>query len=524
MSLPRLLRVTWAGDAPTVGSSKPLLGASGRAIIVLFVGFAFLVGIASGALGRFQNSGALVVGALGLVSVVYSIRKNRPSLAWPWWAISCALFLFLAAGVVRSELHTLGNLTRTRSLVPDFIDLPGYVALAAGLLGFSFARAKERKRPLGIALDGAIAALALWAVAWVYIVEPLLSRQMAPLAARAVLACYPAMSIFMVVVTFRIAFSPDQGRHISYWALLMAMTWMFIGDALYMFAELGQIHPNDRFLDLPYVLAYLAAAVLALHPSMTELTEPAPIPRPRPAAARVVLVALCLLIPVLLVLQHPNEVPGDRLALLVIVSLLAGAVVLRIVQALLRAERSEARMAHQAAHDALTGMPNRRRAQEHLASLLHSPQVAASSRVTLLFIDLDRFKIVNDTLGHTLGDQLLVAVGERLQDCARPSGFVSRIGGDEFTVALPGIPGMTDAIALADRVRTCLNDPFVIDGAVIHISASVGIAIAEPDAPRGRRRLAPSRSRHCDVPSQERRAGHGRNLRRINAIGNLRAL
>ncbi|MEV0127156.1 sensor domain-containing diguanylate cyclase [Dactylosporangium sp. NPDC050688] len=132
------------------------------------------------------------------------------------------------------------------------------------------------------------------------------------------------------------------------------------------------------------------------------------------------------------------------------------------------------RLAHDAHHDPLTGLPNRRRLQERLtASLQHTP-------VGVLFVDLDGFKPVNDELGHEAGDELLRQVGERLSSCLRPSDVLARVGGDEFVLLLPGVVGGGDAEALAVRLRAVLAEPFDVAGHEVRIGASVGLHLAGP--------------------------------------------
>ena len=186
----------------------------------LAVGLALIAVAMSGLLGSFEPTAVFVLGIATLVALVASIRLNRPALTWPWWAISASMALFLAGGALRVDLHTLGNITPSRSLVPDLLSLPGYALGAAGLLGFSRARHHGRQRHLGVILDAMIAALAILAVAWVYVIDPVLFHYHTPLTIRLVLTCYPAMSIFLVVVTVRIAFSPEQDRVPAYWFLL----------------------------------------------------------------------------------------------------------------------------------------------------------------------------------------------------------------------------------------------------------------------------------------------------------------
>jgi diguanylate cyclase (GGDEF)-like protein/PAS domain S-box-containing protein len=140
--------------------------------------------------------------------------------------------------------------------------------------------------------------------------------------------------------------------------------------------------------------------------------------------------------------------------------------------------QAEAQIAHMAHYDALTDLPNRVLFREHLVKALES---ADRGRLAVLCIDLDRFKAVNDTLGHPIGDALLCAVGERLQASARPTDLVARLGGDEFAIVQTGTEQPTGATALATRLIAEIAKPFELDGHQVVIDASVGISIAPDD-------------------------------------------
>ncbi len=140
------------------------------------------------------------------------------------------------------------------------------------------------------------------------------------------------------------------------------------------------------------------------------------------------------------------------------------------------ARLSEEFMRHQAYHDPLTGLPNRALLLERLQQ-----QVALSERhesqFALLFIDLDGFKAVNDTLGHDMGDVLLIDASRRLQNCVRKSDTVARLGGDEFVAILYDMTIPDGVSAVAQKMVECLSDPFDLKGTSCRISASIGIAI-----------------------------------------------
>jgi diguanylate cyclase (GGDEF)-like protein len=465
-----------AGQERT-GEVGRCIRAPSLALAYVLLGGSAALAAASGCLGAAEPAVIFALGLTTLAALVVSVCVRRPSHLWPWVAIAVALGLFLIGAAARSQLQTMGNLSSSRSLLPDLLLLPGYLLLGGGLLGFSQTGTHGPLRHSGLVLDGLIAALALAALAWVFAVQPVLFADRAPLATKVILIAYPSMSIFLVVVTLRIAFNPAGERVPAFWLMLAGMLFMFIGDALFLLTDINVIHVPAQLLDLPYALAYLGAGAAALHPTMRRLTEPGRSERSTASRGRIALVGVALLIPALLTVQRGAASPADRVALFLLIAALTGAAVLRIVQALRTAERSEARLAFQATHDSLTGLPNRRVMEQHLSRLLERPPVD-DTHVALLYLDLDRFKLVNDTLGHSHGDELLIAVARRLGENVRPTDLVTRVGGDEFMVVLGHVLSVSQALDLANRLRICLRAPFLVHETELYVSASIGLAFA----------------------------------------------
>jgi diguanylate cyclase (GGDEF)-like protein len=164
----------------------------------------------------------------------------------------------------------------------------------------------------------------------------------------------------------------------------------------------------------------------------------------------------------------------------------------------------ESRLQYEALHDALTGLPNRTALLGRLASALAHYERNSERLFAVLFLDLDRFKVVNDSVGHLLGDELLIEAGRRISNCVRAPDSIARLGGDEFTILLENIRTLDDACQVANRVLAAFTDPIRLGDKEIYTSASIGIALAHPRYSRAEELL-----RDADVAMYRAKA-HGR--------------
>ncbi|HET8632047.1 MAG TPA: EAL domain-containing protein [Thermomicrobiales bacterium] len=136
-------------------------------------------------------------------------------------------------------------------------------------------------------------------------------------------------------------------------------------------------------------------------------------------------------------------------------------------------------LTHQAFHDPLTGLPNRALFLDRLGHAVSRAE-RGQATVAVLLLDLDRFKVINDSLGHEAGDRLLTAVAERLRACLRPGDTVARLGGDEFTILLEDLPDAERPRLVAERILERLREPLILDGREVVVTTSVGIALSAP--------------------------------------------
>ena len=150
------------------------------------------------------------------------------------------------------------------------------------------------------------------------------------------------------------------------------------------------------------------------------------------------------------------------------------------IHRLLHASRAERHIRQLAYNDSLTGLPNRAMFMDRLGELVTQMR-GKDNLLAILFLDLDRFKMVNDTMGHEMGDRLLTAAADRIVHCVRTGDLVARLGGDEFTIMLDGMRSPKAVASVADKICSTLSQPFSFMGREIYISVSIGISISPQD-------------------------------------------
>lgn len=141
--------------------------------------------------------------------------------------------------------------------------------------------------------------------------------------------------------------------------------------------------------------------------------------------------------------------------------------------------QTESALRHNVLHDSLTGLPNRVMLQERISDAMQHRDADPKNQFALLFLDLDRFKIINDSLGHLIGDQLLVSFGQRIRDCIRTGDILARLGGDEFAILIDPLVDINQAIEISERIQCLLEQPFMLQGQEVFISASIGITLGK---------------------------------------------
>ena len=444
--------------APFAAQSKRTVG---LAAVVLVATVVFVLGDAD------VRAGLLATVAIGSVlAISTAIRRYRPDDSRCWWALFGASVLFMFGVSLRSDPSTL---THSFTLLPDLFTLTGYA-----LVGYALSRwIRDRKSIDDITplVDAGLIFLGTLFLSWLLFISPALESSHSS-ASTVVNGVYPAIDAALITLTTYLLFASKPRTAALQWALA-ALIATLVGDVSYAFAATTAETPTSGLLDGIYLFAYLSLAMAALDPSMRTVSQrqaPAPAHSNRRVVFVVTLLVVCATVPLL----GSAVSTGDLVVRsLLLASILVGAF-LRGERALTRVQFGKEHAKYLAAHDLLTGLPNRTMLDEEFArhERSHTP-----GRTCVLFVDLDNFKIVNDSYGHRVGDELIVAAALRIRSAVGAADSVVRYAGDEFVILARR--DRLGSEALARRIIDRMNDPFPLSAATAYVTASVGIADAD---------------------------------------------
>ncbi len=388
------------------------------------LGLAMVVALVALRQGDLAAAPVAVMGAGAAVAAAVGRVRNRPQVGYPWLLFSLACVAFIAGAVLRQVLA--GS-----PLAPlaDIATLSGYAATLAAFLGLLRSR-QAHDRGVHELIDGAIVLVAVGAAAVVFFTLPMAEAVGFSVTA-VVQGAYPVIDSVMVFVAILLSWTSAR-LVASFWLLGFSVVFILVGDLGYAWIGTNGQTVGSPLLDLPFVVAFTLFGAAALHPSMRALSAVQQRPVPAWSRARIGLLVPVLLVPAVVVVYGEGRVHswiGAGATVAVTCLLLVRAVT--AVQANARAQEG---LRFQATHDQLTRLMNRPRLLEVVDDLL-ARSGPAGDRVEVLFLDLDSFKLVNDTWGHQVGDRVLRLAAQRLLTVTRPEDVVARIGGDEFVIA-----------------------------------------------------------------------------------------
>ncbi|WP_430784656.1 diguanylate cyclase domain-containing protein [Actinoplanes sp. G11-F43] len=418
---------------------------------------------------------ATVLHLSGAVAIVAGVRRHRPAPRWPWYALAVNVALFATADVA----YWLQTVLLRRDVFPSIADalyVPSSIMLIVALIGFA------RARRTGLDIPGLLDALILSTggamLAWLYVIAPTARLGDLTLLGRAVSLAYPILALLGLTVLLRVAIGSGR-RPAAYRMLLIGVITLLATDTTYTLLELHDAYAAGGVLDIGWMVTHVLFGAAALHPAMATVSQPTP-PPAEGMISRCRLIAMAtagLMAPLVLTIEwlqdDPLDVPvvvaGSVLLFLLVMARLHGVV------GLLAASLAVAR--GQAHTDQLTGLANRRQFHARWEQTL----AGGTGPTALLYVDLDGFKAVNDTLGHETGDAVLEAVAGRISQAVRVSDLVARLGGDEFAVILPGATD-EQAAGIAARIVEAVAEPIPVGGVPVRVGASIGVITAPAGA------------------------------------------
>ena len=412
-------------------------------------------------------------GAFCTALIVVGVRVYRPRPAAPWLFLALGIGLSVAGDFVYDgmpllslDIHRLGHLYDLCYLA----SYPAYVIAAFGFLG-----ARARRRDITVLIDGVIYALAGWLVLWLLVVYPQLASGGLTIWDWAPTVVYPPLDVIALIVWWRVG--RGDVRHSAPWQFIAAaFALMFAADLTYALTAMPDGGVLSDALDVGWLMSYALFAAGAVHPLMRHLVAVPTSSAPQSDHGRVIGIGIALATPITLIALMPNEARHLSVMITVVALAIVAIAVTRFGITVARHRDAETTFAYGATHDPLTGLANR---SELLVQLEAATRRCARRRdsCAVLFVDLDDFKIVNDSLGHSAGDELLCAVATRLRQFARSEECVARLGGDEFVVVLEGLDGPEAAITASHRLADVFNAPFLVRDQELALAASIGVVV-----------------------------------------------
>ncbi len=429
-----------------------------------------------------RSAAFLLVSLVAIGSILFGVALHRPAGRVFWRLMALCAVLFVVGALVRPWAVTQ---TGAVAATGDVFSLGGYLACVWGLLGIAGQHVRSNSFAL---LDGLVATVGCGCAAIVFFVLPALTIPGRPMWLSVLSGVYPLLDIVIFLVILQLAFT-SAGNTLSFRALTASLVCLVVGDTGYAWIGARGELVGPALIDMPFFGAYTLFAVAALHPTMTRLTSAVPRPVQPWSRRRLVLLLPALCLPSVLVLFSPDHGPASRVVTSIACASAALLLVRRAVSAVRHHVAAQQTLLYQSSHDALTGLANRVAAVERLQALA-ADATRSGGALWAVALDLDHFRLVNDTWGSTVGDRLLAAVAQRLTDVAALHGtaIVARQGGDEFLFAGASAgsrPAVESALVLAAALRDAAREPVLVDDLEFLVTVSAGAAVADGAASVG---------------------------------------
>ncbi|AKK27292.1 bifunctional diguanylate cyclase/phosphodiesterase [Mycobacterium sp. EPa45] len=452
------------------GRAAVFIAAAGAAIAMWLIGD----WVPSAALNRINNALFLTAPWLAAGSVAWAARKSsgRQRAAWLCLLVGVVGWAVGAASVIYFEALLTGRVLSSSQTWP-FVLFP--LGCGAALLLFPTGLTK---RYLGrFILDGVIVAGSFFLMFWLLVMDQAYKVSGGEQLVQFLPAIFAALEIAVLTLALLLMFRGPPELRGTLALLTAGLLCVILSDSVYTYISIKHAYEHGTLVDTGWIAGMLLITVAAL--TARQPTTPVPKARTESAWASVWLPGITTIMVIVAATTEPMEDLTAR-PVMVLGACLALAIFTRQFLAISDNQRLLAQMADQALRDPLTGVANYTAFNDRLGEVMERRE-RDRAPVALMVLDLNDFKLVNDSYGHPAGDRLLMLVADRITRAVRPGDAVARLGGDEFAVVMTG--PVEESERAGGRVVDAFAAPFVVDGHELAIRPSAGLALAKSDDP-----------------------------------------
>ena len=406
----------------------------------------------------------LVLAVFGLVVGLTTHNASSP--------IASVTFLTSVAIVAARIIEDKEN--STQSLAAESLFLVSQLLLVIGLI--FIIRRRLTGQVGNVLADGLIVGIGTWLIVWVYLVQPSLgiTGNSASFTTVRSLTLGVAMIVLFLLVTLLFSeTAPSPANAFIGIAVALSLT----GIILRAVVTRGDISFSTATLDAPLLMAIAMAGAGFAHPTIRHATANGSRTVTPALMTRLLTTTSSLVAPIIILAIDKPADNQDTTVRTITVCVLAVVVMTRVVQSVRLNANTQDQLVRNALTDSLTGLPNRVLMLQHIESAMRSSW-RTHLQPTILFIDVDRFKNINDSLGHSIGDDVLTEVSRRITSAVPPHATVARIAGDEFVVLDATTETVTQSVLLAEQVLDSLRSPITTRDGDMFVTASIGVAYA----------------------------------------------
>lgn len=424
----------------------------------------------------------LLYAAVGLSSVgaiLGGVRLHRPARPGAWYFMAVGQLSWVAGDCLFNWYRDVEHVSPFPSAA-DGLYLAAYPILGLGIV--RLIRIRQRGLDLPGTIDSAVVTIGTGLLSWLVLAEPILNSA-DPTFTRLIGVAYPVGDILLLGLLVRLVIVPGA-RTASFRLLCSAVGALVFADTAFAVMSVTTGYDGGA-VDLLWLASYVLWGASALHPSMRSLSGPGTMEPKQFTGRRLAALALAVLIaPGALATQLAWHLPVQGWPIVIASVALFSLVVARMYLAIReitvssrKREELQKELAHQAAFDSLTGLANRAHVLGLVEAALHRAR-RSGTQLALLCIDLDRFKTINDTFGHSAGDEVLRVVADRMRQVVRAGDAVGRLAGDEFVILIEPLDEASEMLDLGDRLITAVSRPIPLGGRDVTVGVSIGAAVS----------------------------------------------